>query len=91
MRAVNSDLKEHISRLENALRLKNHSSNEPRRLIGDLTAKYERATEKFKDYLAEAEESKNQVQNELGDMKRKLRDKIDDNNALRGQIGENEV
>ena len=47
VRSVNSDLKEHINRLESSLRLGGKYSDEPRRLVGDLTAKFEKATEKF--------------------------------------------
>lgn len=58
VRAVNSDLKEHITRLETGLRVRGKNSDEPRRLTGDLTAKYQSASQKFKDYLFEAEESR---------------------------------
>lgn len=68
VRAVNTDLKNHIARLQQSMPRSGAGSGEARGLMKQLNEKYEKATDRFGEYLSEAEQSRDRVAQELRDM-----------------------
>lgn len=89
VRTVNLDLKDQVAKLEHELDFVGGASDTHNIKYG-LEEKYKSAKTDFGNFINEAEEGKKRVDDELGDLRRKVSMKKNENTVLQKEINDNE-
>lgn len=89
VRTINLDLKDQIAKLEHELEFQGGATDTHNIKYG-LEEKYKSAKTDFNNFISEAEAGKKKVEDELGDLRKKVSMKKNENSVLQKDINDNE-